>query len=142
MMSNIGMLSMITAFAVPWLAGLNGTLGGNNGFEACRLNGQFCTLGHWRGVFGRVLKTHGVAISKKGNYQRNVGTLAFKQVFGNSLNCCSQRRCFCVAGADWSAFFPVYMAGSVAAFMLYNKFRMKEQTLVGGAGQKEIQSKF
>ena len=130
MMSNIGMLSMITAFAVPWLAGLNGTLGEATDLKRAALMASFVLLGIGGAFLDVSLKPTVLAISKKGNYQRNVGTLAvFKQVFGNSMNYLLPPLFLCVAGADWSAFFPVYMAGSVAAFMLYNKFRMKEQTL-------------
>ena len=129
-MSNIGMLAMITAFAIPWLAGLNGALGDATDLKRAALMASFVLLGIGGAFLDVSLKPTVLAISKKGNYQRNVGTLAvFKQVFGNSMNYLLPPLFLCVAGADWSAFFPVYMAGSVAAFMLYNKFLMKEQTL-------------
>mgnify|MGYP004641831331 FL=1 len=137
-MSNIGMLSMIAAFAVPWLAGLNGTLGDATDLKRAALMVSFVLMGIGGAFLDVSLKPTVLAVSKKGNYQRNVGTLAvFKQVFGNSMNYLLPPLFLCVAGADWSAFFPVYMAGSVVAFMLYNKFRMKEQTLDSVAKAKK-----
>ena len=129
-MSNIGMLSMMAAFLIPWLAGLDGHLGDPTSLKRWALAASFVLLGTGGAFLDVSLKPTLLAASKKGNYQRNVGTLAvFKQVFGNSMNYLLPPLFLCVAGADWTAFFPVYMAISAAGFILYNKFRLKEQTL-------------
>ena len=129
-MSNIGMLAMISAFLLPYLAGLDGQLGDPTALKRWALAASFLLLGTGGAFLDVSLKPTLLAASKKGNYQRNVGTLAvFKQVFGNSMNYLLPPLFLCVAGADWTAFFPVYMAISALSFIVYNKFRLKEQTL-------------
>ena len=134
--TNIGLISAVLAFVLPWLAGgMGGMLGEAEIYKKYLLISSFLLLGVSGAFLDVSMKPTLMAVSHRGEYQSRLGTLSvFKQTIGNVSNYVVPPIAMAVAMMigtqwDWTIFFPIYTVGSIAIAGMYNLFKMHEQTL-------------
>lgn len=135
--TNLGLISAILSFALPWLVGgMNGELGAPELWKKNVLIVSFLLLGVSAAFLDVAMKPTLMAVSHRADYSARVGYLSvFKQTVGNVSNYVVPPIAMGLAVAfggfcDWTIFFPVYTIVSFAIASAYNIFKMHEQTLV------------
>ncbi|MBR3603133.1 MAG: MFS transporter, partial [Elusimicrobiaceae bacterium] len=133
--TNIGLVSAVIAFVLPWAGGMGGLMGEAFLYKKYLLFASFFLLGISGAFLDVSMKPTLMAVSPRGVYQDRVGSLSvFKQIVGNASNYIVPPLAMAVAmfiGTqwDWTIFFPLYTGMSIGIAGLYNIFKMKEQTL-------------
>ena len=135
-MTNLGFATAILSFALPWvIGGMGGDLGVPVEWKKNLLITSFIFLGISGAFLDVSMKPTLLAVSKRGDYQSRVGYLSvFKQTVGNMSNYVVPPIAMGIAVSfgsmcDWTIFFPIYTVVSIGIAVLYNIFRMHEQTL-------------
>ncbi|MBR3631639.1 MAG: MFS transporter, partial [Elusimicrobiaceae bacterium] len=132
---NIGMALCLLAFVLPMFGGIAGNMGPATEVKKQLLIASFIALGIGAAFIDVAMKPTLLSVTKKGDYQAKQGYLSvFKQVVGNMSNYVIPPLAIGLGSVigqawDWSVYFPIYSAVTMAILALYNAFKMHSQTL-------------